>query len=197
VSKWISIFSNQGTQGLMNKPKGGNHRNMTFEQEEEFLKQFEERAKKGELLSTNEIKEAYIESVGHSIGHEQIYRVLKRHGYRKIMPNCNTNNMSIFLKELSKTYNEDIMILVCDGTAWHKSKNLEISGNIIITHIPPYTPEMNPIEQIWKQIRQMGFGNKIFRTLKAVVDRLCDTINLLTDELVKSITLREWIYSIA
>ena len=51
----------------MNKPKGGNHRNMTFEQEEEFLKQFEERAKKGELLSTNEIKEAYIESVGHSI----------------------------------------------------------------------------------------------------------------------------------
>jgi transposase len=86
VSKWISIFSNQGTQGLMNKPKGENHRNMTFEQEEEFLKQFEERTKKGELLSTNEIKEAYIESVGHSIGHEQIYRVLKRHGYRKIMP---------------------------------------------------------------------------------------------------------------
>ena len=50
VSKWISIFSNQGTQGLMNKPKGGNHRNMTFEEEEKFLKQFEERAKKGELL---------------------------------------------------------------------------------------------------------------------------------------------------
>ena len=88
------------------------------------------------------------------------------------------------------------MILVCDGAAWHKSKNLEISGNIIITHISPYTLEMNPIEQIWKQIRQMGFGNKIFRTLKAVVDRLCDTINLLTDELVKSITLREWIYSV-
>ena len=49
-----------------------------------------------------------------------------------------------------------------------------------MTHIPPYTPEMNPIEQIWKQIRQMEFGNKIFRALKAVVDRLCDTINLLT-----------------
>ena len=102
--------------------------------------------------------------------------------------------MSIFLKELSKTYSEDIMILVCDGAAWHKSKNLEISGNIIITHIPPYTPEMNPIEQIWKQIRQMGFGNKIFSTLNTVVDRLCDIINLLTDELVRSITLREWIY---
>ena len=54
----------------------------------------------------------------------------------------------------------------------------------------------NPIEQIWKQIRQMGFGNKIFKTLNAVVNKLCDTINLLTDELVKSITLREWIYSV-
>lgn len=35
---------------------------------------------------------------------------------------------------------------------------------------------MNPIEQIWKQIRQMGFGNKIFKTLNAVVNKLCDTI---------------------
>ena len=83
VSKWTSIFANQGIQGLMNKPKGGNHKNMTFEEEEEFLKQFEERAKKGELLSTNEIKQEYIKLVGHS---EQIYRVLRRHGYRKIMP---------------------------------------------------------------------------------------------------------------
>ena len=54
ISKWICIFANQGIQGLMNKPKGGNHKNMTFEEEEKFLKQFEERAKKGELLSTNQ-----------------------------------------------------------------------------------------------------------------------------------------------
>ena len=46
VSRWINIFANQEIQGLMNKPQGGNHKNMTFE-EEEFLKQFEERAKKG------------------------------------------------------------------------------------------------------------------------------------------------------
>ncbi len=50
VSKWICIFANQGIQ----EPKGGNHKNMTFEEEEKFLKQFEERAKKGELLSTNQ-----------------------------------------------------------------------------------------------------------------------------------------------
>lgn len=71
---------------MINKPKGGNHKNMTFEEKEKFLKQFEEWAKKDELLSTNEIKQEYIKLVGHSIGHEQIYRVLRRHGYRKIMP---------------------------------------------------------------------------------------------------------------
>ena len=95
-----------------------------------------------------------------------------------------------------KLNSEDIIILVCNRAVWHKSKNLEISENIIITHIPPYILEMNSIEQIWKQIRQMGFGNKIFRTLNAVVDKLCDIVNLPINELVKGITLREWICSI-
>ena len=49
---------------------------------------------------------------------------------------------------------------------------------------------MNPIEQIWKQIRSMGFKNEVFRTLKDVIDRLYDTINLLTKDMVKSITHR-------
>ena len=50
-----------------------------------------------------------------------------------------------------------MILLVCDGATWHKSKGLRIPENIEIMHIPPYTPEMNPIEQIWKQIRTMGF----------------------------------------
>ena len=64
--------------------------------------------------------------------------------------------MNVFLEEVSEYFCNDILILVCDGAVWHKSKRLNIPENIIITHIPPYTPEMNPIEQIWKQIRQMG-----------------------------------------
>lgn len=110
-----------------------------------------------------------------------------------ILPYCNTDNMSVFIKELSKEYKDDIILLVCDGALWHKSNTLNIPSNIKITHIPPYTPEMNPIEQIWKQIRTMGFKNEVFKTLKDVVDRLCDTINLLTKDMVKSITHREWI----
>ena len=101
--------------------------------------------------------------------------------------------MNVFLNELSKAYPEDQILLVCDGASWHKSKGLKIPGNITLLHIPPYTPEMNPIEQIWKQLRSMGFRNEVFKTLNHVVDRLCETICRLSLDLVKSITCRQWI----
>ena len=56
--------------------------------------------------------------------------------------------MNVFLKELSEEYKDDLLVLVCDGAAWHKSNALQIPSNVTITYIPPYTPEMNPIEQI-------------------------------------------------
>ena len=52
-----------------------------------------------------------------------------------------------------------MILLCCDGAAWHRSKELNIPENIVLFHIPPYTPEMNPIEQIWKEIRKRGFRN--------------------------------------
>ena len=55
--------------------------------------------------------------------------------------------MNLFLQELSKRFPDDILLLCCDGAAWHKSTALEIPDNIVLFHIPPYTPEMNPIEQ--------------------------------------------------
>ena len=86
-----------------------------------------------------------------------------------------------------------IILLCCDGAAWHKSKGLEVPENIVLFHIPPYTPEMNPIEQIWKEIRKLGFRNETFATLKHVVDRLCDTICSLSNHVISCITAREWI----
>ncbi|MDD7306073.1 MAG: helix-turn-helix domain-containing protein [Peptoniphilaceae bacterium] len=86
ISKWIKKYEESSIQGLMNKKRVGNRRNMTFEEEEEFLKQFEEKAEKGQIVTAKEIEKAYIEKVGHSIGGSQIYYVLKRHGFRKIMP---------------------------------------------------------------------------------------------------------------
>ena len=70
---------------------------------------------------------------------------------------------------------------------------LHIPENIELFYIPPYTPEMNPIEQIWKELRITGFRNEVFASLEKVVDRLCDTICTLTSDTIKSITRRSWI----
>lgn len=89
-----------------------------------------------------------------------------------VMPYCNTECMNVFLEELSNTFPRDKIILACDGAAWHKSGSLRIPENIELIFIPPYTPEMNPIEQIWKEIRKRGFKNEVFQTLQKVVEAL-------------------------
>ena len=71
-----------------------------------------------------------------------------------VMPYCNTACMNLFLRELSKQFPQDTILMCCDGAAWHKSGTLEVPENIVLFHIPPYTPEMNPIEQIWKEIKE-------------------------------------------
>ena len=86
-----------------------------------------------------------------------------------VMSYCNTVCMSVFLKELSEPYSEDIILLCCDGTAWHKSVGLQLPENIILFRIPQYTPEMKPMEQIWKESRKRGFRNEVFATLEKVV----------------------------
>jgi len=101
--------------------------------------------------------------------------------------------MNVFLDELSKAYPNDYILLPADGAAWHRSKGLIIPKNIKLLQLPPATPKMNPIEQIWKEIRKRGFRNELFLTLDMVVDRLCDTICSLSPDTVKSITGRNWI----
>ena len=112
-----------------------------------------------------------------------------------VLPNCNTDCMNIFLEELSKTFPDDYILLSVDGASWHRTKNLVLPENIRLFFIPPATPEMNPIEQIWKEIRKRGFRNEIFKNLDKVILRLCETICSLSNDTVKSITGRDWILS--
>ena len=110
-----------------------------------------------------------------------------------VLPYSNTVCMNYFLAELSEKYHDDRIILVCDGAPWHRSKDLVIPENIRLLYLPPASPEMNPIEQIWSWIRRRGFRNELFASLEKVIDRLCDTICSLSNDVVRSITARDWI----
>ena len=86
ICNLIKMYFEKGLQAVAEKHYVGNRRNMSFDEEKEFLEQFKQKADQGQILDTREIKNAYQEKVGHSIGHSQIYLVLQRHEWRKIMP---------------------------------------------------------------------------------------------------------------
>ncbi len=57
--------------------------------------------------------------------------------------------MNIFIQELVKDFGDQKIILVLDGAGWHKSKDLLIPDNMTLVFLPPYSPELNPIERLW------------------------------------------------
>lgn len=86
VGRWVKLYVEGGVDRLNPKVGGRRHENMTVEEEIGFLKQFKEKAEKGMIVEVKEIKEAYEKIVGRSKSHAQIYNVLHRHGWRKVMP---------------------------------------------------------------------------------------------------------------
>jgi len=111
-----------------------------------------------------------------------------------VMPYSNTVCMNLFLKELSKAYPDEYILLIVDNAGWHHSASLVVPDNIQLYPLLPYTPELNPIEMLWDEIREKGFRNAIFATLEKVVDHLCGCVkNLIYDpERIMSITRRQW-----
>ena len=112
-----------------------------------------------------------------------------------VMPYANTDCMNVFLDELSGAYPDDHILLLLDNAAWHCSSTMVVPGNIELYPLLPYTPELNPIEMIWDEVREKGFRNEIFRSLDAVIDRLCLTVKDLAEDnrRVASITHRKWL----
>lgn len=86
VCNLIKMYFEKGLQAITEINYPGNRRNISFEEETEILEQFREKAEKGQIIDIREIEKAYQERVDHSISPAQIYCVLKRHGWHKIMP---------------------------------------------------------------------------------------------------------------
>ena len=86
ITKLVRTYRARGLAAIVETHNGGNHRNMSYEEETALLKPFEEKTKAGQMIEISEIKAAYQEAVGHSVGASQIYYVLHRHKWRKVIP---------------------------------------------------------------------------------------------------------------
>ncbi|MDR1083555.1 MAG: IS630 family transposase [Deltaproteobacteria bacterium] len=82
-----------------------------------------------------------------------------------ITEKMNTENMNIHLSQVSKRFKYSFNVIIVDGASSHRSKDLIIPKNIGLIQLPPYSPELNPAEQIWRLLRGQYFANKIFNSL--------------------------------
>jgi transposase len=96
--------------------------------------------------------------------------------YSMISPYCNTEAMNEFLKQLSDHYNNYRIIIILDKAGWHISQSLQIGDNIKLLHLNPYSPELNPVELLWREIRRKYFHNNIFATLDEVEKTLSNAL---------------------
>jgi transposase len=115
-----------------------------------------------------------------------------------VLPVVNAHAMSLFLSEVSQRHPNDFILMVMDKAGWHRAKDLKIPTNMRIIFLPPYSPELNPVEHLWEEIREKWFPNKVFKSLDAVECVLVEALATLEQsrETVASITGFEWINSL-
>jgi transposase len=105
--------------------------------------------------------------------------------------------MNVFLAEVSKRHPDKYILMFLDQAGWHKAKDLETPSNIRLVSIPPYSPELNPTEHIWEELREKYFYNLTFDSIGAVEDQLVIGLRSLENDkvLVQSTTGFDWIIS--
>ncbi len=89
-----------------------------------------------------------------------------------ILPHVNTDCMQIFLDEVASRHPEERIVMILDGAGWHKSKSLAIPDNIRLLFLPPYSPELNPMENLWEELREKSFHNRVFESQWALENQL-------------------------
>ena len=109
-----------------------------------------------------------------------------------IMPSMNTENMNKFLEEFREFLVGKEAILIMDNASFHKSKNLKIPEGINIEYIPPYSPELNPVERVFQEIKK-HMKNLIFKDMNELMDKLCEVLRNLSPEKLKKLTFYPYI----
>ena len=93
----------------------------------------------------------------------------------------------LYLEEFSKYKPEEYKIMIIDNARFHSINESELPENIILLNIPPYTPELNPCEQVWQYIKKR-YKNKTFKNMIDLKEWLWDISKNMDSELIKSIT---------
>jgi transposase len=117
-------------------------------------------------------------------------------GAALVLPHANTDAMNLHLVEISRRVTPGAhAVVTLDGAGWHQTGGrLRLPENVSLLKLPPYSPELNPTENIWQFLRQNKLSNRVFNSYDDIVDACCNAWNDLTKtpDRIRSIATRSW-----
>jgi Transposase and inactivated derivatives len=112
-----------------------------------------------------------------------------------VLPTVNSEAMACHLQAISAAVPEGRHAgVVVDGAGWHTQAALEGLSNVSLLSLPPASPELNPVEQVWQWLRQHTLANRCFEHYEAILEACCEACNAFTSTVgaVKRLCSRQW-----
>jgi transposase len=115
-----------------------------------------------------------------------------------VLPVVSTVAMNEFLRRFSTTLaNDEHAVMVLDGAGWHTSRDLVVPANVTLLRLPPYAPELNPVERVWLCLRERHLSHRVHEDDSAVLDAVCAAGCALTPERLRSLCNYPWIQRVS
>ena len=106
-----------------------------------------------------------------------------------VLPDLSTDTMQIFLDMFAAQRPPDEhSVLVLDQAGWHLAHALRVPTSISLVFLPPYSPELNPVERVWLYLRERHLSHRLLDGYDAIVDALCKAWQQLNPDRIGSLT---------
>jgi hypothetical protein len=99
-----------------------------------------------------------------------------------ILPSADTAMMNLFLAQVAVDFTDYFVVMQVDQAGWHRAKELQIPENIRLIFQPAYSPEVNPVEHLWEELREKYLHNRVFPSLSDLMEVLCQALSDLTQD---------------
>jgi transposase len=112
-----------------------------------------------------------------------------------VLPQVNTEAMGVFLAEVARRHADEFILMVLDGAGWHRAKRLPVPANMRLIPLPPWSPQLNPAEHVWDELREKYFANRWFATMDQLDAQLVTGLAVLEADTARiaSLTGFDWI----
>jgi transposase len=100
-----------------------------------------------------------------------------------VMPYADTEAMQEFLNRFAETIAADEhAVMILDQAGWHRSNDLAVPENVTLISLPPYSPELNPVERVWLYLKERFLSHRLLDDYDAIVTAACKAWNRLVAE---------------